>query len=321
MSKTFLNALCFFLMLDQGLVFGQYIPLPLDSNHYWIQYDSKWAPPNPNPNLPINTLYRVTLIKDSLINNKVYHKMGRKGPSKDGINGGFLLLNSAFLWEDTVSQKVYFYNFSDGSDILLYDFSKSLGDTIKDLAALAIQTAPGTPILTVDLIVVNTTTVLVGDGSVRKKYSLQFAGTTIQANDMVEGIGSSGGLLTPNFTSESEWTSLVCHGTFQPAQSIYHFANAQNPLMSCDYLTSISFHNVEENGYKVFPNPTNGLIGIKSSRQEQVRILNLTGQCLIVHKLELGMFELDLNSYPLGYYLLEFTNGESTQYIKVLKTE
>jgi len=321
MGNKVLSFIWIAFLINSRPVSGQYTPLPLDSNHYWIQYDSKWTPPNPNPNLATNTLYRISLLKDSVINNKVYHKMGRKGPSKDGINGGFVLLNSAFLREDTATAKVFFYNFSDSSDILLYDFSKFSGDTIQDVAVWATQMAPGTPILTVDLKITNTTTILAGDGSVRKKYSLEFAGTTLQANDMIEGIGSSGGLLTPNYISESEWTSLVCHGSFQPAQSIYHFANTQNPLTPCDYLTGMSVRNVKQENYTVFPNPASGSIWIKSRSEGQVRILNLTGQCVFAKKLELGLSEVGLHSYPLGYYLFEITGGEKAYYVKVLKTE
>ncbi len=321
MGKKILNLISIILMLDPDSTRGQYTPLPLDSNHYWIQYDSKWAPPNPNPNLPINTLYRISLLKDSLINNTVYHKMGKKGPSKDGMNGGFILLNAAFLREDTASKKVYYFNFSDSSDILLYDFSKSTGDTIKGMAAWATQLSPFMPPALFDMVIINTTLVLTGDGTMRKKYSLQYSGTALQANDMIEGIGSSGGLLTPNYTSESEWTSLVCHGSFQPSQSIYHFGNTQNPLGQCDYLTGMPFLNAKEEDYAVYPNPTNGSLWIKSSGEAQLRILSISGQCVFTQKLEMGESEVELHSFPLGYYLFELRCGYKSRYTKVVKVE
>lgn len=248
MKADCLRHLYILLLVVSATMLAQPVHLPLDSNHYWKQYDMNWSAGNPQA----SSYYQLGRQKDTIINGSTYHKLGLFGNLINSPLGGFVSVREAYLREDTLAEKVFFYHFGTARDYMLYDFSKQSGDTIKNLAR---SVSNNQSVQTISLVVSNTSTVLLGDGKSHRKFSF---GNMLE---VIEGVGSSYGLLTPYLVDENTFTNLVCHGGIDPRNTIY-----TNPFMSddCAFTTALPENTANEAFFSVFPNPAAGKLYIKS---------------------------------------------------------
>jgi hypothetical protein len=73
-------------------------------------------------------------------------------------------------------------------------------------------------------------------------------------------------------------------------------------------------------GFSYYPNPTNGILNLKSlDNIEQVSLYNLLGQLVIDNRVNATTSQVDISGLSAGTYLMKVTvNGETGTY-KVLK--
>ena len=111
-------------------------------------------------------------------------------------------------------------------------------------------------------------------------------------------------------------------------------------IVGTNYILSQGFHQPEqlsvsaipsnlefEEKIEIFPNPTNGLLTVKSdfsfTQNIQFQIVNTLGQVLLNENQLLGRTSVQINihQFPAGEYYLKLTNSDRTreQSFKILK--
>lgn len=73
-----------------------------------------------------------------------------------------------------------------------------------------------------------------------------------------------------------------------------------------------------QNGIRVYPNPTSGLVMIEMEGEFNYILQNVLGQTLASEKV-LGSLELDLSQFENGIYLISISNGISKETIRIVK--
>ena len=83
------------------------------------------------------------------------------------------------------------------------------------------------------------------------------------------------------------------------------------------------FYHTEDNGIKVYPNPTSGKFTVMASeaKQSQIEIYNVYGEK--VHSLNhpLAYLLIDLSSQPSGVYFIHFITDKGTIAKKIILTD
>jgi hypothetical protein len=206
-----------------------------------------------------NSYYTYFMLNsDTVINGKVSHNLFTQNYLNDSVKIGCIR-------EDSLT-KVFFYDYSSNYEFLLYDFSKSIGDTI----------FYGTNSLIIPfdylynyVIITNIDTVLIGTNYRRRFYT-----NAGYQEVWIEGIGSYRSLLSPitqPFTCLCSW-SLNC---IMENDSLYCLPQT---LVSIDNNSDIPKYKVE-----IFPNPTNSAIVIsldKYCESINVEVYNLQGKLI-----------------------------------------
>lgn len=215
-----------------------------DSNAFWnIQSQSccvSDCPLPPNP-VVIDYNYSYFLRGDTVINSYTYHKVYKSAGNahEHCLYGNFLnnwwTLTEAYsgaFRQDTLLKQVYFIERGSSQECLLYDFSLQVGDT---LFSNCVNWGVTNIVSSID-------SVLVGN-SFRKR--INFSSTNYS---IIEGIGSTAGLIEPMFPFEY-FGNLSCfsHG----GQTIFPDTN-----ISCDINTKV-FEIVDKSKLLVYPNPFN----------------------------------------------------------------
>jgi hypothetical protein len=304
------------LIVNSILVNAQYKKMLADSNHYWYQYNQSWYSPT-SPFL--FSLYQLKNVKDTVINSKNYHKVKPFSSIYNNSQGGFIVVKQAFLREDTLAKKVYYYNFSDARDYLLYDFSKQLGDTIKGMAIMATPNSimqydtSSFKVITID-------SLLLGDSKYHRRFSL-ISATIGGTYTVIEGVGSNSGLLNPYIDGTiSDAYYLMCYGYILPLSKVY-----TNPMYngSCNLTIGLKNNSIELPRVSLYPNPTQGnfaidVEGIELSKA-QLSIINATGQ-LVFYLLQVNQSEnIDISFLPTGVYCLKIQTANNHKVLKLIK--
>ena len=74
--------------------------------------------------------------------------------------------------------------------------------------------------------------------------------------------------------------------------------------------------------FTIFPNPTSGLLTIRSNNQqiiETVSIYDLTGRLIIAEKPRTKQWEKDLSKLTAGSYMVKISTAQSIGYQKIIK--
>jgi hypothetical protein len=221
----------------------QYVPFP-DSNAVWSEEEIDGM----GPCQPCK--YQFRMKGDTIIDSIQYHKIYKENDS---------LLNSSNLiyFGEIREQSKRIYYRCCNHDIRLYDFSKSVGDTIKNLYS----EFSGCNAISDSATITNIDSILI-DGNYRRVFHLNTYNNPV----WIEGIGSINGLLNAVVgepTCSCTW-DLVC---FQNNDSVKYL----NPKYSTCFpeITGITNYTVVENTVSVLPNPVTDISEIQWSNSNE----------------------------------------------------
>jgi len=292
-----------------------YHPFP-DSNASWREMS--WLSDiqiNPNNPFVIYDEHIISLGGDTVIGNVHYKKLLQTGYrsctncNDHPIPWGFYtdsLIGA--LRQDTALRRVYFFNLSYSSEIILYDFNLQYGDTISDSVFVGI----GGTVTSVD-------SILVGN-NYRKRFKIgAFKG------HIIEGIGSAYGLLNTMAWYIEQGSGLYCFN-----QDNFTYYN-QDSIGSNSPFTDSSFDDcslasgikeIKNNvTLKIFPNPANNILYIHqtSDSDYQLIITDIIGTIMYNKTLNLIDNSVTIASWSDGMYFYEFKNKNGSSTGKFIK--
>ena len=234
---------------------AQYIKMPLDTNHQWHEYCEYFTIGSG----PITHQLRVK--KDSVVNGLTYKLLSA---------GNSLCIpqnyNPILLRQDTLQRRVILL--TNNQEKILYNFDKNVGDTAQLFCLYS-----GTQTFTLNV----KDSVLLNDGFYHKRFNFGGSGP----GNIIEGVGGTGGLLSPWCNTFNTYRSLVCLVERNTASVIY--SNPQSSL-DCSISVGISSHDLLSEGITVFPNPAENFITItvKDRIPESVEIVDCLGKSIMV---------------------------------------
>lgn len=249
-----------------------------------------------------------------------------------------------FVREDTAARKVYFIDNAGNPEILLYDFSMQIGDTMSiNFIASNGYYAPG--VYQLDSI----TTINIHAGA-RRAFHLNNHTSNTHTLTWVESVGA----LTDAFytvsmnTPSSGWfwncspsphdciQFMTC---FDHQSKVYYDSCAWNEALmngcifiqdTCNYWNICGLVNEisQLNDFSVYPNPSAGsmTISLVMNRKSNLNLIihNMTGEQTI-REIALGAIpdgkterQIDLSELPDGFYLAEIRSAEGSAFRKLL---
>lgn len=270
-NKTLFTAVVFTLLFffNFNNLFGQaytYIPLA-DSNAVWSEYFQRI--PVEATTFSCSERFVITG-EDTLHNGKVYKKLfvfydKEYTPTNMRFLGGIRedSLKRVYYFGDTIHiEKPYYPNLKP--EMLLYDFSLNVGDSIDDIDNSNTR-----------MYVTAVDTIELG-GYKRRRLSFLRMQDQLQ---WIEGIGSTTGLLFQNKAAKLGYAgnrnTLLCFR--QNGLSVYFSPFATD----CFPFTGLKENSVAETN--IFPNPiTNQFsISVKTSTIKNIKLYNITGQLVL----------------------------------------
>jgi len=254
MKNKYLAGFMILLFVNINTLYCQmYVAFP-DSNAVWKTVYETY-PPGPFPSYSFH--FDNYIDGDTLVNSKQYEKIYKLGynPNCSLITYGPGYVGS--YRNDTSEKKVYFLEKSQTEEILLYDFSLSVGDTVPQT-----YINYSYPFLVVDHI----DSILIGSNYHKRFYYLQESYPTIM---VIEGIGAHTGLLEPMEIFD-QYHYLRC---FHLDNELL-FINADSCNLETDTCISVSIFSprIDDIKIKVFPNPAYDLLHINTSSQNDIAV-------------------------------------------------
>jgi len=258
----------FILIIYISLSLSVYSQNFIDENKTWstIEIDESFSPDHMDPTL--RTFY-TKFIGDSIINSKTYNKLFQSSDST--LTWDFVSL----LREE--DHKVFIYSSNIQSDLLLYDFSCTAGDTGYVTSIINNNINIDSLSFTID-----STNIISYSGIEYKQLFVSLQTDYEQIQDIwIEGIGSTYGPLSQNCIGligcYMNWELLCMHLN---TNLIYQNPN-YNTCFITDTLTNISAIEKGTKGFNLYPNPTTDIITIsldkKIKEKVGISIYNING--------------------------------------------
>jgi hypothetical protein len=245
----------------------EYTPFP-DSNAIWSEY---YEPPfgsGEDPYYHALALFN----EDTVINSITYQKLFRL---KDTVLNRDKAEYIGGIREDS-AKRVYFKGtpidylmpsdnvFNENDEVLLYDFSIEVGDTLYD----------GNYSLSYDYLVVENIDTVIENEELRKKYSFERGWV-----EWIEGIGNIRGLLfiSASLPTNGIYNTLIC---FKRDGKQEYFNDQFSECFPGPLANAIG--DVDEQATRVFPNPAEESVYFENpGNVERLSIYNLDGKQLI----------------------------------------
>jgi hypothetical protein len=257
--------------------------------------------------------FQYYLKNDTIINTNIYKSIYRSfdyvtdasamppmpppGPYTQGYMGG--------LRDDPAANKVWFRFPNATNDSLLFDYNINVGDSLKGF----LSQYPGA---INNLVVLSTDSVLI-NGLYRKRWNFNHdINNNIQY--IIEGIGSSSGLLEPFYTYAVDFTDRYIVCVNDDSNTI--FVSTYNSTFGCNQiyegLTKITF----DNSFTCYPNPFSTQTTLKTNiflkdatltlynsyGQTVKQIKNISGQSITLYR----------DNIQSGLYFIRLTQGNKT---------
>lgn len=265
MKKTLLILLLSISSLAFSQNYQGYTPLPTDTTTFWRESGIK-AFGSQGTCFDYNYLIK----GDTIINNHTYHIIQKVGVERQKVGAAtcgsilnYIDEHAGYFRNDTSNKKVFYINPKVGinQDSLLYDFDLEKGDTLTD------SYLTGGYVHLVDS--VDTVNI---NGSLRKRFFINDSCQSGIDPVLIEGVGSSYGLLYDLNCSLCCFNSLVC--VSNQGQTVYPDSST-----SCNIVTSLNELGVKNKELTISPNPTNGFVKLEfKDHLKSIEVYNLQGQ-------------------------------------------
>lgn len=267
---------------------------------------------------PYGSLDQTFIQGDTIFKDLTYHKLNRYLQSFYSYYtmGGTLYTEyglvtdvpyfKVYIREDTALKRVYYINLPpDSIETLLYDFNLNVGDTLDFGSDWQMN------------IVHSIDTVLTANGYRRRLHIADASNADYEFVDLIEGIGSTFGLLAKLETPFECFENLICFSNQGQNTSFYSDDVLINDTtISCDFPeTTISIISQSPEKFLVYPNPAvdhlNLNIPIEAKDNLVITIYNSEGQ--VVFQKSRNQFESEINIAELssGIYMIKADNASS----------
>ncbi len=283
------------------LTFSQeYYPFP-DTNAIWnSQYGGYYGTPK----------LRFGLRGDTTINSQVYNKVYQI--VDDSTLNLVNLTYYAAIRENTSKQ--IFVKISDYDDeILIYDFSLNVGDTI-------VSNSPSGYLNYYPCILTGIDSIELENNQFRKRFKINEY--TFAQDYWIEGIGSMGGLFNPIMEYIiGSYCELKC---FKHNDTALYINNPDCNKCFCTLLTPV-IENEESNIFiKIFPNPAKSNINIDfklAKGLSTVRLLNSYGKIIESRNTDSFPIQMNIDYLHNGIYLIQIDTEYKIFNNKFIKKE
>ena len=289
-----------------------YQPFPTDSA-VWRQASANWNYPN-----YFQRDYNYYIQGDTFFLGNTYHKVYKTLVATDYVLGSpigsFNLVNGPTLVDsnkyvgairEDLSKHVYFLpdTITTTSEILLYDFNLNVGDTLAYSYNNSSYFLGYNYVSGIDSVLVGT--------QFHKCFHITSNAGYPNYVSIIEGVGSTFGLLEM-MIDPFEWSdNLICY-TYN-GQHVWADSIGRPPTYipaNCSLPVGISEHG-ETFPVAIFPNPTTGIVTIKTSFSEKssVEIVDVLGKRIYQSEQQGFEFVIDLAHQPQGIYFLKVRSG------------
>ncbi|MDL2262869.1 T9SS type A sorting domain-containing protein [Bacteroidales bacterium OttesenSCG-928-I21] len=266
---------------------AEYIPFISENKTWSVTYNSCWNPPESQ------TFYTKTFafFGDSIINDTVYKKLYETRSEANSFVSENWNLSYNELWREDIEAKQVWQR-KNQREVLIYDFSLNVGDTIdfhyhgEDITIL---------IDSIGFITMN-------DGDERRVFHLGYDMMTGMYECIIEGIGSNLGI-TDAYTRAlvGETTDLLC---FKENQDLIFINSYYNTCYRKSSTTNVDTQYFGNN-FEIYPNPVESTIYLQSENNniKSVSLINIGGQ--ILKEFYTNISKIDVTDLPAGVYLLK----------------
>ena len=147
------------------------------------------------------------------------------------------------LFEDTLNKIILKRRFPE--NLILYEFNKVIGDSVYNTYPVGWPPTIGGPIIDID-------SINLGSGFRRRLVYLD--PYTLETNYLVEGVGSTRGIMTIFYGNEFGWQSLICYN--------HNNTDTLGSTSNCALIDNIETLK-ENHRILIYPNPANDKIRIE----------------------------------------------------------
>lgn len=193
-----------------------------------------------------------------------------------------------------IGSKVYYYNFSNQTEYLLYDFGANVGDTIKAISFCE------------NYLIVDSVDIVMIDGHAKRRLIFDFP-SCVYTEEWIEGIGSNHGIVNSfsvfGFLPFDFGEDLLCYWEASQVKWV-------NPAYNqCYYITTQVQEQNKYHKISVFPNPFKDFAKVELNtinNNWSWELYNSMGQ-LVQRKFNLSGSALELNrgDLPAGIYFYQ----------------
>ncbi len=254
--------------------------------------------------------------EDTVINNITYHKLYRNkntstitrensvcigGIREDSLKR--VLVSSSVFNDSTLF--LFYKDYSNYKEVVLYDFSKNIGDTIftSEYGDSVIYN-----LIINDYAVITKIDTIVIDGTARKAFYVN--NEHLKGQGFIEGVGGDFGLIFP-------WGPLcTCECSCCGALLCLHQNNSlivsNSPDGCVPQFVIDGVEKLQNPRIKVFPNPAlNGAVNFENIDFEMLEIFNATGTLVFRNSISgLKSYRLNTSGFQKGIYLYRLTSGK-----------
>lgn len=273
-----------------------YKPFPIDSAIWGFHFTG----PSGNSNTK-------EIIKgDTILGGNTYHKIY----SHMSALMGFYRENSKKILAKVIG-------YSDTSEILIYDYNLNVGDTFYDKRSAY---TPSLVTFKYKYILTSITTSSI-TLDVRKQYNFNYVGqspVTTYSNlgpscnfYWIEGIGSTKGIFNNRSSvegTECHMAALISVASFAYLKCFEH-KNTQYMPQSCLTLGLKEF--APDFNFKIYPNPTIGLLNLEAEKGTRVKVINVLGELVKEEELKSIKQGIDISNLKNGIYFLQVYDKEN----------
>lgn len=274
-----------------------YYPFP-DSNAIWnSKYGGYYGTP----------IVRFGLYGDTVINNQVYKKVYQ---IVDDSTLNLVNMTYYAAIRENASKQIFAKMTDYDDEILIYDFSLNIGDTI-------ISNSPS-GYLNDLCIIADIDSIELENNQFRKRFKINDYGQDY----WIEGIGSIGGLFNPIMDYIiGSYCDLTC---FKYNDTALYINNPDCNKCFCSLLTPVLEKEENHNSINVYPNPAKTNININFELKNglaTIRLINSNGNLIESRMTKKFPIRINIKDIPYGIYLIQLSTDKEVFTKIVIKIE